>query len=53
MISRLPSPTSGLELNTKLKTKTQKVQGTVLYYLSPKYLDTKLNLKMKEHLKFF
>ncbi len=45
VISRLYGHTTGLVLNTKMKTKSQKVQGNVLYYLDPKYSYTKINFK--------
>jgi hypothetical protein len=53
VISRLYGHTTGLILNTKIKTKSQKVQGNVLYYLGPKYSNTKINFKSYEHLNFF
>jgi hypothetical protein len=45
--------TTGLILNTEIKTKSQKIQGTVLYYLGFKYSITKINFKSDEILKFF
>jgi hypothetical protein len=42
-----------LVLNTKMKTKSQKVQYNVLFYLGAKYSNTKINFKSYEHLKFF
>ena len=45
--------TTGLILNTKIKTKSQKIEGTVFYYLGFKYSNTKTNFKSYEHLKFF
>ena len=53
MISRLYGHTTGLKLNTKMKTNSQKIEGTVLYYLGFKYSNTKINFKKYEHLKFF
>jgi hypothetical protein len=53
MISRLYGHTTGLVLNTKMKTKSQKVQGNILYYLGPKYWNTNINFKSYVHLKFF
>jgi hypothetical protein len=53
VISRLYGHTTGLILNTKMKTKSQKIEGTVLYYLGFKYSNTKINFKSYEHLKFF
>jgi CRISPR/Cas system CSM-associated protein Csm4 (group 5 of RAMP superfamily) len=53
VISRLYGHTTGLILNNKIKTKSQKIEGTVLYYPGLKYLNTKINLKSYEHLKFF
>ncbi len=50
---RLYGHTTGLVLNTKIKTKSQKVQGNVLYYLGPTYSNTKIHFKSYEHLKFF
>ena len=48
MISGLSGQTTDLKLNTKLKTKSQKVKGAVLYYHSPKYSNTKFNYKSYE-----
>jgi hypothetical protein len=53
VISRLYGHTTGLILNTKMKTKSQKVQGNVFYCLGPKYSNTKINFKSYEHLNFF
>ena len=53
VISRLYGNTTGLILNTKMKTKSKKIEGTVLYYLGFKYSNTKINFKSYEHLKFF
>jgi hypothetical protein len=53
VISRLYGNTTGLILNTKMKTKSQKIEGTVLYYLGFKYSNTKINFKSYEHLKVF
>jgi hypothetical protein len=53
VISRFYGHTNGLELNTKMKSKSQKVQGNVLYYLGPKYSKIKINFKRDEHLNFF
>jgi hypothetical protein len=53
VISRLYGHTTGLKLNTKMKTKSQKIEGTFLYYLGFKYSNTKINFKSYEHLKFF
>jgi hypothetical protein len=53
VISRLYGHSTGLVLNTKMKTKSQKVQGNVLYYLGPTYSNTKTHVKSYEHLKFF
>jgi hypothetical protein len=53
VISRLYGHITGLVLNTKIKTKSQKVQGNVLYYLDPKYSYTKINFKSYVHFKFF
>jgi hypothetical protein len=53
VISRLYGHTTGLKLNTKIKTKSQKIEETVLYYLDFKYSNTKINFKSYEHLKFF
>jgi uncharacterized membrane protein len=53
VISRLYGHTTGLVLNTKMKTKSQKVQGNVFYYLGPKYSNTKINFKSYVHLNFF
>jgi ABC-type Co2+ transport system permease subunit len=41
VISRLYGHTTGLKLNTKIKTQSQKIKGTVFYYLSFKYSNTK------------
>jgi hypothetical protein len=51
--SRLYGHTKGLVLNTKMKTKSQKVQMNVRYYLGPKHANTKINFKSYEHLNFF
>jgi hypothetical protein len=53
VISRLYGHTTGFKLNTKMKTKSQKIEETVLYYLGFKYSNTKINFKSYEHLKFF
>jgi hypothetical protein len=53
VISRLYGHTTGLILNTKIKTKSQKIEGTVLYYPGFNYSNTKINFKSYEHLKFF
>jgi hypothetical protein len=53
VISRFYGHTTGLILNTKIKTKSQKIEGTVFYYLGFKYSNTKINFKSYEHLKFF
>ncbi len=53
VISRLYGHTTGLVLNTKIKTKSQKVQGNVLFYLGSKYWNTKIHFKSYVHLKFF
>ena len=53
VISRLYGHTSGLKLNTKIKTKSQKIKGTVLYYLGFKYSKTKINFKSYENWSFF
>jgi hypothetical protein len=53
VISRLYGHTTGLILNTKKKTKSQKIEGIVFYYLGFKYSNTKINFKSYEHLKFF
>jgi hypothetical protein len=51
VISRLYGHTTGLILNTIIKTKTQKIQGTVLYYLGFKYPKTKINFKSFKRLR--
>ncbi len=50
---RLYGHTTGLELNTKMKNKSQKVQRNFFYYPGPKYSNTKINFKSNEHLNFF
>jgi hypothetical protein len=45
VISRFNGHTTGLVLNTKMKTKSQKVQGNVFSYLGLKYSKTKINFK--------
>jgi hypothetical protein len=53
VISRLYGHINGIVVNTKIKTKSQKVLGNVLYYLGPKNSKTKINFKSYEHLIFF
>jgi hypothetical protein len=53
VISRLYGHTTGLILNTKIKTKSQKIKGTVLFYLGFKYSKTKINFKNYENWSFF
>ncbi len=40
-------------LNTKMNTKSQRVQGNVFFYLGPKYSKLKNNFKSYVHFKFF
>jgi hypothetical protein len=47
VISRLYGHTTGLVLSTKIETKSQKGQENVLYYLGPKYSNTKINFQSR------
>jgi hypothetical protein len=53
VILRFYGHTTGLVLNTKIKTKSQKIQGNFFYYLGPIYSNSKINFKNYVHLKFF